>query len=249
MKTESQIQRRLRQRHFRVQKRVLEGSLRRSHRNCTHNVEAVTAYEGIACVCVHPDMAQSGSYDVEVGRLKLSNAVPRLPACDEDSDRAPNCPHFEPRHSKELLQERYKQLMAEVTSDPEKFAEGFPDMAQLAWVLELTSNGDSHTDMLPGDEYEDEEGEPDPDDRVTDGHAVQGENPAAYSAKSSASEDEVDPTPVPEPNPEPDPEPVATAAPEGVTTLTKAEPAEVRQWDLKSSWWRRLIGWILERWG
>lgn len=245
MKTESQIQRRLRQRHFRVQKRVLDGSLRRFHRNCIHNVEAVTAYEGIACVCVNPDLAQSGSYDVEVGRLKLANAVPRLPACDEENDRSPTCPHFEPRFSKDLLQERYKQLMEEVTTDPEKFAEGFPDMAQLAWVLELTSNGDSHTDLLPGGggDEEDEEDDPDPDDRVTDGSAVEGENPAAHSAKSAASKEKAAETPVPEP------EPVATAVPKGVTTLTKASPMEIREWDLKSSWWRRIIGWILERWG
>ena len=249
MKTESQIQRRLRQRHFRVQKRVLEGSLRRFHRNCAHNVEAVTAYEGIACVCKHPDLTEDGSYDVEVGRLKLSNRVPRFPACDGDQDRSSDCPHFEPRHSKEILQERYKQLMSEVVADPEKFAEGFPDMAQLAWVLEMTVNGDSHTELPPPLEPDPE---PEPADRVTDGEAPSGENPAANSAKSAATEEKAETTPLPIPEefpPEPELKPskiTETAAPEGVATLTRLE---AREYDLKSSWWRRLIGWILERWG
>lgn len=245
MKTEAQIQRRLRQRHFRYRKKVLEGSLRRAYRNCTHNVEAETSYGGVACVCVHPDLTQDGSYDVEVGRLVVANRVPRFPSCDDEQDQAPSCPHFEPRHSKELLEQRYSQLMDELSTDPEKFAEGFPDMAQLAWALELTGAGDSSPDLMPPDAGEEVAEERGPllsaGDRVTDAPAVEGEDPAANSAKAASSSN----TPVTEPEVEIKDIAVKTAAPEGTVTITG--PANTVHIDISSSWWRRLVGWILRR--
>lgn len=255
MKTETQIQRRLRQRHFRVQKRVLDASLRRSHRNCTYNVEALTSYGGIACVCIHPELTMEGSYDVEVGRLTLANAVPRFPACDSEEDQAPTCHHFEPRHSKEVLQERYKLLMTEVSANTEKFAEGFPDMAQLAWVLELT-NGDvgSQSDFvfpLEEDPSEDETQSKSPfakaldqtlgaitplgestDGCVTDEPAVEG-IPAANSAKSETD----GPTVL-----------LDESDPDVVTTVVSTTQTSTEVLDIPNSWWRRLIKWALKRW-
>jgi len=134
MKTEAQIKQKLKQVKYRARKRYLEEHLSRVPHNCTFNaaIEGVPAREKLPRVCTHT--SQYGEY----GRTVLV-CDSRVTGCD----RAPDCPWFETRRTKEQLKEDFK-----ATVGPEanigRIAAEHPDMAALIWVL---GSHDSELDL------------------------------------------------------------------------------------------------------
>lgn len=138
MRSQQQIERRLRQRRFRHQSKYLEAMLNKVYFNCRHNVQVEGGFGTVTHVCTNPELAKESTFDVKVGRLCHKEPIALMSVCDSRGgrDQSKTCPLFDPRKTPEKIKDDFKSIVSEHTKNMERFASVWPDMAQLIWVLD-----------------------------------------------------------------------------------------------------------------
>ena len=162
MRSKSQIERKLRQRRFRHQKRYIDSLICKSHVNCRFNVIVDgLGDENDVFVCAHPDCVSVRTVEVE---HPASHKVKVIKVCDSrlGEDRSDSCDLFESRKSVDELKDEFRKILGSSSSDMDRFSKAWPDMAQLVWVLHPADHeevGDQDVEEVEPDQEGDVEEE------------------------------------------------------------------------------------------